>query len=470
MLAAIIKGPTFSSAYAEIKQAHLFADLFELRIDTFSQWTVAEVANLRSSLVRPVIFTLRKKEAGGESLFKRNERIALIQKLLELKPDYFDIEADEGEEFFCTLKKQHPEVKLIASYHDFQTMPQDLSSLLSSMPHKGVDLHKIAAHASSSLDGMRMLNFIKNASTPVIGIAMSERGQFSRILSCVFGNAMVYGYAKKEGEEGQISLQDLVEIYRIRNLDQNTKIYALLGGNVERSRSHLFHNAYFHDHGKNAVYVKISLGEHELATFLQMAKKLSFRGMSVTMPLKEKILPHLDRVDVNAKKIGAVNTLYLDESHWVGLNVDGKGVLDAIEKKVSVKNKRLFVLGSGGFARAILFEAIKRKAYVALISRNEKKREEFASYFHIPSYDLKEIDYILQQKGYDILINATPNGMKPEEEELFVHTFSPGSLIVEGVNNAETLLLKTAKERGVECISGQELFRSQAYLQQQIWD
>ncbi len=468
MLVAIIKGPHFSTAQKEVKEALPFADLLEIRLDTFSD-SLSSLDHFRRSLPLPVIFTLRKKSQGGECSLSASARILQIKRLMALKPDYFDIESDEGADLFSSLKEQHPHVQLIASYHDFQAMPKDLPSLLSSMPQKGVDIHKIAARAHSSLDGLFMLQFLKKAKGRVIGLAMGEKGQFVRILSFIFGNQMIYGYATRRGEEGQVSLQELKETYRVGNLNRTTSIYALLTGNVERSRGHIFHNEMFHAHKKNAIYVKIAMQENELGPFLHAAQDLSFRGMSVTMPLKEEILPYLDRVDAEAKEIRAVNTLYLDQRRWVGMNVDGKGVLDAIEDNRHVGGKRFLVLGSGGFARAIIYEAIKRKARVSVAARNEKKRQEFSSYFHIPSFDLEGIDEQLQKEGYDILVNATPNGMKPEEEVLLVHTYFPGSLIVEGVNNAETLLLKEAQKRGVACICGQELFRKQALLQQKIW-
>jgi shikimate dehydrogenase len=178
----------------------------------------------------------------------------------------------------------------------------------------------------------------------------------------------------------------------------------------------------------------------------------------------------VDLVDPAAKEIGALNTLSLMSGQWFGSNVDGIGVLDAIEEKCPVAGKKLFVLGTGGFARAIIYESLKRKACVCVAARNKEKRSEFSSSFRIPSYDLDRIDEHLKREGYDILINATPNGMKPQEDKLIVHTFLPSALIVEGVNNAETKLLQEAQKRGLACIWGQELFRKQALLQQKIWN
>jgi 3-dehydroquinate dehydratase/shikimate dehydrogenase len=286
MLTAIIKGPTFSKAQEEIEQALPYADLLEMRLDCFSEFSVHSLDLFRRSLPLPVIFTLRKKTDGGECCLQGSERLQQIKRLMMLKPDYFDIESEEGEELFLTLKKHYPQVQLIASHHDFQQMPKDFFSLLDSMPKKGVDIHKIAAMAPSSLDALRMLQFLKKTRGKVVGLAMGEKGQFARILSPIFGNRMIYGYAVRKGEEGQPSLQELRKIYHTSQLNQNTSIYALLGGNVERSRGHLFHNEFFRASEKNAIYVKIALEEDELGPFLRYAKDLFFQGMSVTMPLK----------------------------------------------------------------------------------------------------------------------------------------------------------------------------------------
>jgi 3-dehydroquinate dehydratase / shikimate dehydrogenase len=469
MLVAILKGPTFSIAQKQALEALPFADLLEIRLDCFFPFSLSELDAFAKSLPLPKIFTLRKKSQGGECALEGQKRIFLIWKLIELGPDYFDIEADEGEELFCELKRAFPRVELIASHHVETQTALDLFSLYSSMPKKGVDHYKIVTQVTSSLEALRLLKFLKETKGKITALATLKTGEFARILSPIFGSEFLYGHALCEGDLGQISLKDLMEIYHVRQMNKNTSIYALLGGDVERSLSPLFHNEVFHSHHKNAVYVKISLKPEELEPFLGEAKELGFQGMSVTMPYKETILPLVDERTSEAKKIGAVNTLCRKDGGWVGDNVDGKGVLDAIEEKRAVKRKHLVVLGSGGFARAIVFEAVQRKALVKVFARREEKRREFASSFHIPAYDLERLDEFLQKEGYDILINATCNGMNPEIEKLLVHTFFAGSLIVEGVNSRETKLLQRAKEEGIEVIEGQALFRKQALLQQKRW-
>lgn len=98
--------------------------------------------------------------------------------------------------------------------------------------------------------------------------------------------------------------------------------------------------------------------KRELPEGLSLLKQLGFRGLSVTMPLKESILPFLDALDPEARSIGAVNTLVLENNQWVGFNTDGKGALNALG---NVVGQRIALVGTGGAAKAIAYEAHKRE-------------------------------------------------------------------------------------------------------------
>jgi len=124
-------------------------------------------------------------------------------------------------------------------------------------------------------------------------IAMGEKGAFSRVLGPIVGNFIDYTSDAGTGP-GQLSQKELCETYRYRSLNSQTEIYGLIGDPVEHSQGHIYHNKAFQHHNK--VYVKMCVTPDELPLFMQCIKKLNFRGLSVTMPLKEKILPFVDHL------------------------------------------------------------------------------------------------------------------------------------------------------------------------------
>ena len=130
---------------------------------------------------------------------------------------------------------------------------------------------------------------------------------------------------------------------------------------------------------------------NELEQFLRYA--YLFKGLSVTVPLKERVLPYVVP-DEEAKAIGAVNTIKVGDQLY-GYNTDGKGALEALG---DVEGKRVHIMGAGGSARAIAFEAKKRGALVSIENRNRKRAEDLAKL-----WDLK-----VGRGEYDILVNTTP--------------------------------------------------------------
>nr|NGX38471.1 Shikimate dehydrogenase (NADP(+)) [Chlamydiota bacterium] len=243
----------------------------------------------------------------------------------------------------------------------------------------------------------------------------------------------------KEAAPGQLQAQELIETYNFHDHDANTEIYGLIGNPLEQSPSHQMHNAFFKKKRINAVYVKMPLLEEELPLFFKLAKQLRIRGLSVTMPFKEKLFDYIDCVE--EKAIGAVNTLILDEK-ITGANTDGQGALDAIG---DVANKRCVIIGDGGASKAIAFEAKRRGAHITIISRRAQNLE------NIPEYD--------------ILINTTPVACPIDLSELL-----PRRVVMDiNVLHTTTPFMLRAKALGCRLIYGLEMFERQAHGQFLRW-
>jgi 3-dehydroquinate dehydratase/shikimate dehydrogenase len=428
----------------DIPKLDPLADIVELRLDAFEG--VIEKPNF------PCIFTFRKKEQGGLKDISDPERLAQIEKLLELSPDYCDIEADTDPAFIAHIAKKFPNVKLIGSYHNFHETPSDLPALLQTLKTPHFSIYKIAVTAQSTADMLRLMIFAKEANEPLSVISMGEFGKPSRILGPLVGNVLDYAGLEEDLLLHRYSLKTLHEVFHYRCLNAQTKVFALIGDPVEQSPGYLFHNAHFKT---NAVYIKMRLKTEELATFFQLIKKLPFYGFSVTMPLKEAIFPFLDAIEPEAQAIGAINTVIFRDKKAIGINTDAFGALEAIEKHLKVAGKRLAILGAGGSAKAIAYEAKRRGAVVSIYNRTLARAKQLAADLGCDGYGLEEL------KSYDLLVNTTP----PTSELLPL--LIPKTTIMDIVYHPkETPLLQQAKKLGCHCIYGEEMFIEQALLQQ----
>ena len=466
MICVAIRGPSLQEVTSQIIQALPHADLIELRIDLFDNVDLNGLKELCAKFNIPMIFTLRSARQGGHYAGSEAERLDELRTLATLKPEYLDLESHVPDIFVAEIAASYPDIKLILSYHDFAETPANLEKLYMDMRKIPVWGYKIAVTACSSLDALRFLCWAKKAGGNLIAISMGPHGQVSRILAPIIGSPMTYA-SLEDGQQtapGQLSAKVLIERYRYRTLTPQTALYGLIGDPVDRSISDETHNYFFHEQKIDAVYVKIQVTAAELGPFLELVKEFSFKGLSVTMPLKELIVPYLDEVSSQARDIGAVNTLLLQDGKWIGSNTDSIGALNAIEKTLSVKAKRIVILGAGGAAKAIAYEAARRGAFVTVVNRDEARAEQVAMCINGKA---KGIDRMTECKneGYDILINCTPTDMPIKSEDIL------SNAVVMDIKTKpkETPFLQCAEAKGCKVIYGYEMFVEQALGQYNLW-
>lgn len=436
-------------------------DGIELRLDLCPDWDLAKVSDFLREAPCPVMLTLRKASQGGKFSGSEEERQQVIQQLLSLKPSYFDLEADMRPSFLEQMLKKHPETRFVLSHHDFERTPDNLEEIYNSMSRFTPFSCKIAAMAKSANDALKMLLFAhKHPGTSAI--CMGERGSFARVLGKVAGNVIDYAISSSDAPTGpgQISIEELMGVYRYALLNRQTAIYGLIGNPVDKSLGAIHHNRVFHNRNVNAVYVKITVDPDELEEFFSLAKKIGIRGLSVTMPLKEKILPFIDEIDPKAKQIGAVNTLLFKEGRIYGTNTDGSGALDAIEKQMKVRGKKVVLIAAGGAARSIAFEARSRGAEVVILNRTLSRAEEIAKSIGGKADRLDAIP-----SDYDILVNCSSIPMPIDPKNILSKALVMDIVYVP----KETPFLKEALLRGCRVVYGEEMFLGQAQAQTKFW-
>jgi 3-dehydroquinate dehydratase/shikimate dehydrogenase len=316
--------------------------------------------------------------------------------------------------------------------------------------------YKIAMIADSTNDALKMLLFMKNH-PKVSMICMGEAGKFARILGVILGNLIDFASlnAQDETAPGQWSVKELVDIYHYPKLNQQTAIYGLIGDPVAQSPGDLHHNAVFRKRGVNAVYVKMRVRREELTLFMSLIQEIGIRGLSVTIPLKEAILPFAHEID---QPIGALNTLLFEEGKIRGINTDGAGALDAIEKKGSIYGKKVVLLGAGGAARSIAFEARARGAEVMIFNRTLARAKKLAS-----ETGCKALEQMPDR--YDLLINCSSDPMPIDPQKIRAET----TVMDIVYHPKETLLLKEALLKKCQVIYGEEMFLNQAERQTIFW-
>ena len=217
-----------------------------------------------------------------------------------------------------------------------------------------------------------------------------------------------------------------------------TRIFASTGRPILHSASPQMHNAGFRELGMDAVYIRLSAASAEEA--LLVARQIGMSGMSITSPLKEKMLALLDRKDARVQKLGAVNTVKLEGGKASGFNTDGDGVSGSLAAiGVAIKGKRAVVLGAGGAAKAAVCALAEAGANVTVAARKKEKASALARQFGCESCLLEGEGFASAMAGAEIVVSALNTHERVVPPELF----RKGMTVLDATYSAE----KTGTER-----------------------
>jgi 3-dehydroquinate dehydratase/shikimate dehydrogenase len=338
------------------------------------------------------------------------------------------------------------------------------------MLHYPADFYKIVSTATTLADNVTMIKFLAREGDrhSLVGMCMGEQGIISRVLGVRAGSVFTFASATA-GEEtapGQITAQELRNVYRIERVDVATRVYGVVGDPIAHSLSPAIMNAAFRRENVNAVY--LALHAKTLKDLLTCVREIPIHGISVTMPYKEAILPHLDNTDSHTTKIGACNTVVrAQDGKLYGFNTDASGIVRPLERRLNtLEGARILVIGAGGAARAAVFGLKERGSEVYILNRTAGPAKKLAHQAHariVKRPDLKKL-------AFDVIINATPVGMGNSKESPLQDKEINARYVFDMIYDPpETRFLKLGKERGAQIIPGIEMFAHQAARQFEIW-
>jgi 3-dehydroquinate dehydratase/shikimate dehydrogenase len=336
------------------------------------------------------------------------------------------------------------------------------------------DVVKIATMANHPHDNLRVLEMMHQSETPTIGMCMGDIGTPSRILGSKFGAPFTYAtfHHERALAPGQLSYDQMVNVYRHNDVNEETDVFGVIADPIAHSLSPQIHNAAFAAKGVNALYVPFRVPVDTLDQFVEDVPRFGIRGLSVTIPHKETIAKQLTKVDPAVKGIGAVNTVLFKGNEVLGYNTDYKAAMDSLQNALrfvgsgdnQLTGKRVMVLGAGGVARAIMYGLERHQAKVCVACRTRDRADALAE-----AFSARAVDWAARHTvETEIVVNCTPVGMHPNVDETPYSKshLKPGMVVFDTVYNPEsTLLLKDARHRGCQVVTGVEMFIRQAGLQ-----
>ena len=416
------------------------------------------------------IATCRRAANGGKFTGTIAAELEILFKAADAGFHLVDIELQSAESIKKAglQKLRETGIALIVSYHDFNAT-KDLDGIYARIAPFNPDFVKIVPTAKALVDNVTLIRFLErmNDHTNIIGICMGDAGVISRVLGVRAGSAFTFA-AATPGEEtgpGQIAARTLIETYRIEHVDAATKVYGVAGNPIRSSLSPVMMNTAFRRETVNAVY--LALQTTRLSDLLKLVHEIPVQGVSITMPLKQEILPHLEQTDPLSAKIGAVNTIRLLDGKLYGFNTDVAGIVGPLEKRMSLRGAKVLVLGAGGAARAAVFGVRDRGAEVFILNRTAETAQKLAR--QSGSKTIRK--EALAKTSFDAIINATPVGMAGNKAPQILEAKDLNTRLVFDLvyNPLETPLIHMARQQSIPIITGVEMFVQQGARQFEIF-
>ena len=244
-----------------------------------------------------------------------------------------------------------------------------------------------------------------------------------------------------------------------------TKLYGLIGYPLGHSFSARYFNGKFSADGTDAEYRLFPIETIDrLPELIDTNENL--RGLNVTIPYKEKVIPFLDDISEEAGEIGAVNTIRIIRNEegvrLEGYNTDSPGFTQSIKGFIPQSVKNALILGSGGASKAISYALHRLGISTLCVSRSPKKGD--ITYADIDEQTLRD---------NPLIVNTTPLGMYPETDakpDIPYRYLTSANYCFDAIYNPrETIFLQLAAQYGAHTKSGMEMLINQAEASWKIW-
>ena len=240
--------------------------------------------------------------------------------------------------------------------------------------------------------------------------------------------------------------------------------FAIIGSPISHSLSPTMHNYWFKKYKINAEYELLDIDRSEIQNVINKIKNKEIKGINVTLPYKNSVIPFLTKTINDANETHSVNTVMLDEkNNLIGENTDVFGFQAAYLKSIPNQekiNKKVLILGAGGVAPSIILALLKSKIHDISLSNRTYEKSLFLKKNFKNLNIIKWSDFSKEINKFDIIINATSLGLNSTDKfEIDFSNFKQNLVYIDTIYNpAETKMIKYFKSNKVRTFNGLNMF------------
>lgn len=261
-------------------------------------------------------------------------------------------------------------------------------------------------------------------------------------------------------------------------INGKTTILAVFGDPIDHSLSPTMHNAAFKELGWNCVYIPCHVLPEDVTLAVRGIRSLGMKGVNITIPHKQAVVPELDEIFGDASLSGSVNTIINDHGKLRGTSTDGTGLVRSLREdgQFEVSGKRCLILGAGGSASALVFRLIAEGIRsLTVVNRdftkalNLRERVWHATKFEVEAYALSELEN-LNWDAFDLLINTTSVGLHDSATLVPQQLLNPRIFVYDIVYKpGNTTLINDAVAQGCRVLTGLSLLLYQGADSFRLW-
>jgi 3-dehydroquinate dehydratase/shikimate dehydrogenase len=443
-------------------------DLAELAADCLSPRELAAADRLPALAGLPVILAVRRQRDGGCWTGDERERTAVIGRLAGAPSG----RGFAGVELEDDLALRLPGVPVIRSLHDARGVPDDLEQRLRGLARGTGELPKAVVAVRGTADLVRLLEvFARTRDVQKVLVGTGDAGFATRVLASRLGSAFCYvSPSGTTSDPGDLDPPTLRDRYRFAGISDEAPVLGVIGDPVMHSLSPLIHNRGMAALGIPGVYLPFHTDD--VCAFMTAADLLGLRGLSVTAPFKEAVIPLLATRDPMVERIGACNTLVRPgpDTGWHGTNTDAEGFLAPLARVLAgraLRGMKAAVIGAGGASRAVVAALSLEGADVLVLNRTVARAREVADRFGARWAGLDEQGIAALAGHADLVVQASRVGMgKDGGDPIPGYRFSGREIVYDLVSvPRETPFLARARAAGCPVIPGIRMLLSQVLRQ-----
>jgi len=483
LICMTLTGKTLEDDLKLVKKYEKQIDLVELRVDHLCEEEQLYVKRFPSMINLPCILTIRRDVDGG--LFTGGEfsRTNLFGRALAFAdPDksknfaFVDFEEDYHIPSMQDAAMAFG-VRIIRSCHNMTGPVSNLRERCEAMRKTGYELPKIAFMPKTLSDVVNLFKEGAAMDYEHILCAMGPEGFPSRVLSAYSNSYLTFVSPEEMLQNtnviGHIDPATLNDLYHFKDITTKTQLFGITGWPLPKTGSPVIYNAGFKKQNVDSVYLPIR--SPSISESLNFCEQLGFKGLSVSVPFKESVLYYLNEQSPEVVQIGACNSLVLRNNRWTGYNTDAIGFKKALEDFIgtmSLKRKKVAVIGAGGAAKAIVYALKQMGAKVCIFNRTLEHAQVLAekygySYCQLDPFCVEKLDEYSTLIIQTTSLGTNAEGNSTEENDpIYFYNFRGNELLFDIVYTpAITPVMKRASLAGCRTCNGYRMLEYQAYEQ-----